>query len=278
MDVAAVYDQIALSPLSLSGLALLLLVALPACSVAGYFNGRSRREKLLEAKQPLDKVVVETTLGSVLALLGLLLAFSFGNALSLAQERKAAAVDEAAALGTAFLRTDFLPEPGRTELRAALVDYAKTRIVPGDGSLRTLADTQGFVRTSLEAQSRLWPLTMEATVDPLPAPLKTFVAGAVNDVIDAHLYRAKTLSNPVSDVTQLMILGLAMTSLFLQGDRTGHLGRDLTWHTFVFSGFLFIVMMSISDTMRPVEGLVQTDVTTLKATILEMELALQDVR
>ena len=274
MEATIYYDQIAHFPISLRTVAICLLVALPTAAVSGFLTGKHRRANLLAAGKPVDQVVGETTLGAVLALLSLLLAFSFGNALSLAQERKAVLVQEAAALSTAFLRTDYLPEPGRTKLRTALLEYAETRLLTDQETFRSLEALQRFIGTSLEAQSKLWPITLNATSDPVPPPLKTFVAASINEVLDAHLDRTRTFSNPVSHVTQSMILSLALASLFLLGNRAGLVGRELTWRTFVFSGFLFVVLLTISDTMRAVEGSVKTDTTAMNVTIFEMRLAL----
>ncbi|WP_068113079.1 hypothetical protein [Tropicimonas marinistellae] len=274
MDAAALYDRISLPVLTIQAAALVLLITLPAAAVLGFLSGAMRRKMLLAAGRDVDHVVGETTLGAILALLGLLLAFSFGNALNVSQARKSAIVGEGAALGTAFLRADYLPEPGRTTLQQALLDYGQTRFLPGDGSIHTIEQAQAFIARTLEAQAKLWPLTLEVTADPLPAPLKTFIAGAMNDAIDAHLYRVETLSNPVSDITMSMMLASALMSLFLLGNRAGMVGRKLTWRTFVFSAFLFVVMISILDTQRGTEGLVRMDDTALRVTVFEMEMAL----
>lgn len=268
------YNQIAVPSLSIYVLGLMLLVALPATAVIGFVTGRNRRKARIAAGKSVDLVTGETTLAAILALLGLLLAFSFGNALSVAQERKGALFDEAAAIGTAFLRADFVADPSRTELQKALLAYAKTRVISPDTRMETLDDVQEFIDRSIAAQSKLWPLTLEATADPLPPPLKTFLAGSVNEVLDLHLDRVKTLSNPVSEFTQGMVLALAMTALFLLGNRAGFVGRDLTWRTFVFSGFLLVVIFTIVDTQRPVEGFVLTDAAAMNATIFDMEQAL----
>lgn len=228
----------------------------------------------MAAGKEVDHVTGETTLAAILALMGLLLAFSFGNALTVAQERKSTLFSEAAALGTAFLRADYLPDPGRTDIQKALLAYTETRVIETDHDMKTLEDFQAFVNRSMAAQARLWPLTLEATADPVPPPVKTFVAGAVNDALDAHLDRVKTLSNPVSEFTQAMMLGLAMTALFLLGNRAGYLGRELTWRAFVFSAFLFIVIIVIVDTQRPLDGFVLVDSTAMRATIFEMQQAL----
>jgi len=60
----------------------------------------------------------DVTLGSMLALLGLMLAFTYAFTLSRANARKQSVVEEANAIGTAFLKADLLPEPGRSEVRA----------------------------------------------------------------------------------------------------------------------------------------------------------------
>ena len=249
----------------------MLLVALPAAAVIGFITGRRRRTALLAADKEVDHVIGETTLGAILALLGLLLAFSFSNALNIASKDKSALIGEAAALGTAYLRADYLSEPGRTDLKTALLDYARTRILPGDGSASSLEGAQAFLAVTLDAQGKLWPITLEATADPTPPPIKSFVASAVNDAIDAHLLRIETLSTPVSEITQAMMLAAALLGLFLLGNRAGLVGRDLTWRTFAFSGFLFIVMITITDTLRGNEGYITLDDTALRTTIFDME-------
>ena len=247
-DIALLYDQITLPFASLQATALALLLALPAAAVAGLITGSTGRKISLKAGNKVDQVVGQTTLGAILALLGLLLAFSFANALNLSQARKSMSVNEAAALGTAFDRVDYLQEPGRTNLQQALLNYSRTRIVPDDGSIVSVEAAQAFLAKTLAAQAKLWPLTLKSTADPVPAPIQTFVAGAMNEVIDAHHYRVQTLSNPVSDITQAMLLSLALVALFLLGNRAGNVGRSLTWRTFVFSGFLLVVMITIMDT------------------------------
>ena len=172
------------------------------------------------------------------------------------------------------MRADYLPEPGRSELQAALLEYAKTRIVPEDGQLGRSEQVYAFLATSLESQAKLWPLTLQVTSDPVSEPTKYFVASAVNDVLDAHLDRMQILSVPVSDAAKGMMLFCAVVTLLLLGNRAGLAGRPLTWRTFVFAGFLFIVMTMIIDLQRGDDGLMRLDDGPLQATISEMEIAL----
>jgi len=69
-------------------------------------------------------------LTSMFALLGLILAFTYGAGISRNEVRKEVVIAEANALGTAFLRAHLVAEPGRTELKKALLDYARTASYP----------------------------------------------------------------------------------------------------------------------------------------------------
>lgn len=84
---AAVYGDIAVPLVPFPILVLILLIALPLSAILGSVVGAARRRQAVSG-QDVDKAVDDTTLGAILALLGLLLAFTFGNALSLTETRK----------------------------------------------------------------------------------------------------------------------------------------------------------------------------------------------
>lgn len=272
---ADLYEAISLPVLHIWSTMVVLALVLPFAAIVGHAFGRSQREKMIARGVETDHTASQTSLGAILTLLGLLLAFSFGNSISTTQTRKAAITQESAALGTAFLRADYLEEPGRTDLKVAILEYTKTRVTPGDGKLDTVEKAQFFLQTSLESQAKLWPITLQVTADPLEPEMKVFIAGAMNDALDAHLVRLQTLSVPISDYAQAMMFASAIAALFLLGNQSGSFGRRLTWHTYVLTGFLFAVMITIFDFQRGEEGLIRTDQTALLATIFEMEIALQ---
>jgi hypothetical protein len=273
---ASLFNQITLPLLPLHWTLVLLAVLLPTAVILGHRAGVFRRGRLVAQGKADEASGSDTAVGAILALLGLLLAFSFGNALSTSQATKSAITSEAAALGTVFLRADYLPEPGRTNLQVAILDYTKTRLTPRDTPMHSLAVVQAFVDKSLRAQAKLWPLMLEATTDPsVEPPIKAFVAGAMNEALDAHLYRMETLALPVSEVSQTMMLIAAVVSLFLVGNQAGIEGRSLNWRSFVLAAILFVVMATILDTQRTNEGLIRIDVSALHATIFDMEQALK---
>ena len=102
--VATAYEHITLPVLGILPTALVLLALLPIFAILGFLSGRARRERQIADGKGIEQLVGDSSLGAILALLGLLLAFSFGNALALLESRKADIIAEANALGTAFLR------------------------------------------------------------------------------------------------------------------------------------------------------------------------------
>lgn len=272
---AAEYTDVTLATLSLTSIAIIVVIGLPVALVGGYWLGVTGRRRLMAKGQQVESHLGETTQGAFLALLGLLLAFTFGNALSISQAMKAAATDEAAAIGTAFLRADYLADPGRTELKTAIFDYAKTRIVPAHQQIDTREKFDTWLEASLIAQSRLWPATLEATKEPTPPPIQAFVASAVNDALDAHLYRVATQAVPIAPFSQMVVLIATITAVFLLANRTGMLGRSLTWRTFAFSMLTGLVLYMVADIRRGYQGFIRVEQSELFATIFEMEQALR---
>ncbi|MEL6204197.1 MAG: hypothetical protein AAFR47_02640 [Pseudomonadota bacterium] len=272
---AALYFEFDSPDLTVLETVSLLFVILPISAMLGWWTGNRGRRSVLAAGREIDMVAGEATFGSITAILGLLLAFTFGHGLAVMEKRKTALNAEANAIGTAFLRTDYLAEPGRTELRDALLRYAETRLPGSETNISGEHVVAQFMERTLRVQGELWPITVAATADPLPAPLKAFVAGAVNDVIDAHGERASTINTPISSFAYIVLLAAAITALFLLGNRAGLLGRRLTWRTFVLSLFLMLVMITITDMQRPYDGVITADETLMRATIFDMRAALE---
>jgi len=120
MEIPGLYDI----PLWVDALAFVFLLSVAI--EAGYRLGLRQRRASGSAEKATRG---DVTLSAMLALLGLMLAFTYAFTLSRADARKDAIVEEANAIGTAFLKADFLTEPGRRALQEGLLDYARTRII-----------------------------------------------------------------------------------------------------------------------------------------------------
>ena len=87
------------------------------------------------------------SLNSMFAILGLMLAFTFGAGVNHHKAREEAVITEANALGTAHLRAGLLDEPGRTELRTVLLGYARTRTTGSNNRPTTVSELRGGSRS-----------------------------------------------------------------------------------------------------------------------------------
>ena len=110
-----------LSALLLSGG---LFVAMFAMLELGHRLGVRRRRIDAEGAAAGTGVVE----GAVFALLGLLIAFTFSGAASRFDERRKLVVEEANAIGTAYLRLDLLPSAAQLDLRASFRRYLDARL------------------------------------------------------------------------------------------------------------------------------------------------------
>ncbi len=149
----------------------------------GYRFGKWRKSKT----DPEQKSQAGTVLAALLALLGFLLAISFGIAADRFGERKALVLQEANAIGTTFLRTDFLPEPQRSEARRLLHEYTEARIEYVQEN--DLSKLDEGLEQSAESHRELWALADAiAEQRPRSVPVGLFV-DSLNEVIDLHQER-----------------------------------------------------------------------------------------
>jgi hypothetical protein len=105
-------------------LAVGLFASLLACLEIGRRIGVRRAAQEGEAARA-GAGVVE---GAVFALLGLLIAFTFSGAASRFDHRRTLIVEEANAIGTAYLRLDLLPAAAQEELRESFRRYVDARL------------------------------------------------------------------------------------------------------------------------------------------------------
>lgn len=218
----------------------------------------------------------DVTLTSMLALLGLMLAFTYSFSMSRADLRKVALVDEVNAIGTAFLRADLLPEPGRSDLRQRLFDYAKSRYVE-PGTVKTLEELQKVVTHSVEVQSRLWPTMKAALQNPgnLSGPEKALLISSVNEVLDCHTRRIAVFYDRLPTAVLALLILIAAAALSMAAYALAFRGQFNRLRMTAFALVLASLMFMILDYDMVMRGLIQVDHRSLVTLIDEMHSAIQ---
>jgi hypothetical protein len=272
-DTADFYESFSEPLLSFPVLFVVVLIALPLASFIGYCVGKLERKRLGYDKLTADKIPGGTSLGAMLALLGLLLGFAFSSSINWREARQAALIEEAAAIGSAFLSADLLQPDGRDPLQEVILAYARTRLAsPQD--ITSWQAFDAFLARTRQAQAQIWPTTLQAISEATSEPVKALVARSVMDMLDAHTRRIAAGGEHIPKPAMLMIFAAAVIAIAIVGNRSALQGRPFTWRTFTFAWVLSIVILVIVDLDRPVEGTMRQNVDPMVEVIYDMEQAL----
>ncbi len=192
---------------------------------------------------------------ALLAVLGLLLAFTVSMAVDRFDARKQLVIDEANAIGTAELRARLLPEATRAQSRALFDAYLDRRVRWGEGA-GDEATQERLAREAIDVQNQLWRIAVEAGAS-TPSPIFALYESALNHVIDLEAERAAVRANRIPE-TVLLLLGAIV--LLANGLFAGVLGRNrkgssLDLHLLAFATWLVVAL--VVDLDRPRRGWVQ---------------------
>jgi hypothetical protein len=197
---------------------------------------------------------VGTIQGALLGLLALLLGFSFAMAQSRYDARRALVVDEANAIGAAYLRAQLLPKPEGPEVAEALRRYVDVRLE----SVGERVDEPGL-REAIKESERLHDYLRARAVraaqqDPRPA-MNLFIT-SLNEVIDLHTKRLSALRNHVPAIVFLLLYFVAAVAMAVTGYAAGLVGQRSVWPTTITAILIATVIAVVMDLDRPRRGLI----------------------
>ncbi len=241
-----------MSTLSHALFASLMAFALAAGMLAafelGVRLGTRRRAKSAEAAS------VSTVDGAVFGLLGLLIAFSFSGALTRFDARRALIVEEANAIGTAYLRLDVLPAETQPALREQFRRYVEGRLE----IYRLLPDmdaAEAGLARSTALQGEIWRAAVAATAEAQQA--RILVLPALNQMIDITTTRTMAAQTHPPAVVFGMLVVSALVSSVLAGDAMSATKKRSWLHMLSFALATGFVMYVILDLEYPRLGLIQ---------------------
>ena len=247
--------------------ALFTIFVLFAALEFGYRVGLRRRDLWKDADPSNGQII----LTSMFALLGLILAFTYGAGVERFDASKRAVVHEANTLSTAFLRAGLAAEPGRTELKQALLDYARTRTMRQG---RDLSEEQfdKHIQKSLQAQSKLWPITEQIIekghLDPI---VESRMTDVIDQIMNVHAIRLAAIKDKLPISVILMLFLVASASLSVAGFNAGIAGQLNRWRMMTFALVLVGVMLVIYDFDHPIDGFIRVSHDSIIKGINEME-------
>jgi len=207
---------------------------------------------------PIEEREISTIAASILALVGLLLAFSFAMASDRLALRRAAAVEEVNSIGTLWLRTSLLPEPTQSEMQRLLRRYVDVHLEHRRAGIDE-ATTRSLEAEGARIQDELWRLQADdARRDPEAARLR-LVMPALNAMLDDTATVLAARENRLPDAIFLYLFLLSVIGAVVVAYRPpGEKRKVVPWtmFTLILAGVLLILL----DVDRPRRGLIQTDV------------------
>ena len=194
--------------------------------------------------------------GAVFALLGLLIAFTFSGAASRFDERRKLIVEEANAIGTAYLRLDLLPAAAQADLQERFRRYLDTRLA-AYRALPDLAKAEAELARAAGMQQEFWTTSLTSAAGVQPATM--LLLPALNDMFDITTTRTMAARMHPPTVIFVLLCGLAVLSALLAGyAASGTKSRNWV-HTTVFALTLAGAVYVILDIEFPRLGFIRVD-------------------
>lgn len=216
---------------------------------AGYRLGRYWKKHRGQEKQE----NVGALVGATLALLAFLLVFMIGIASNRFDTRRQLVIEEANAIGTAYLRAGYLDEPDRTDIRNLLREYVDVRLgaAANDAKIPEARARSEAIHTEMwnraEAMARAHP----------DSDMGAIFIESLNAVIDLHTERVVAVYNRIPSNIWLGIFFVAFLTLGMVGFNNGlSESRNLVAQLVLILVFAAVILL-IVDLDRPGEGFLQ---------------------
>jgi len=161
----------------------------------------------------------DVVLTAALTLLGLIIGFSFSMAISRYDQRKNYEEAEANAIGTEYLRVDFLPLNDAARARDLLKKYLALRIQYYEA--RNRYDLEPINRNTIQIQNDLWS-TVRVPAAAAPSPLMALAALGMNDVLNSQGYTQAAYWNRIPPAAWLLMFLIAIACNILIGYSAHH--------------------------------------------------------
>ncbi len=176
---------------------------------------------------------VPTLEASILALLALMIGFTFAMALSRFEARREGVLNEANAIGTTALRARLLPAPHSQECLKLLQEYVQVRLdftqkIPSPLALKAA------LAQSNDIQEALW----------------------LNELIDDHEKRLIALISGVPTIVLVVLYAIALVASAFSGYAAGIEAQRSRGPMYVAMALFIAVILLIQDLDRPTGGFI----------------------
>jgi hypothetical protein len=231
-------------------LVLVFLALMAAASEAGFRLGRRRCNETPDD----TKSRISAVEAGILGVLGLLLGFTMSMAVTRFEARKQLVLEEANAIGTAYLRTGMLPPAEGKVIADLLRAYTNIRVPPKEGG--DIYQQIALARQeSAHLQDAFWQRAVAyGQKEPFRASL---LLQSLNEVINVDAARWMAFQNHVPEAVICVIALVGLLAALVVGYTFGLGGLRQPFSICALSLAITLVLTVIIDLDRPREGFIR---------------------
>lgn len=239
----------------------LVLTAMTATAAIGRVIARFGDDRAGDPSSGAESFIVSGVLG----LLALLVGFTFSLSVERYETRRGLVLEEANAIGTAYLRAQLLGEPHRGRVSEILVDYTGNRVALGQARA---GRAPALVRANDRLLTDLWTEVVAAYPGIRDSEFAGSFLESVNTVIDLDAARKVARDAHVPPTVFLLLFVYQISSAGVLGYVVSNV-RSIVLAGMLFSLFT-LAMLLVIDIDRPLGGAVtesQRPMEMLQATL-----------
>ena len=204
--------------------------------------------------------------GGMLGLMAFLLGFCISIVISQHNGRKAMVVSEANAIGTAYLRADFLDDDSRKTTQNLLREYVEIRLAAASDA----SQYEAAVARSEGIHGEVWSLVVQNVAQGNESAVMALFVDSINEVIDMHSLRLSAIQLRLPQQLGTVLYAATLLSFLLVGVSSSANGKRDTLTIFLFALAFVTVFMIIVDLDRAQEGLLTVSQTALSDLLNQM--------
>ena len=231
----------------------LIAATIAFAMVVGWAAGRRQGQRVRVALKSRGQTPVSKFEDASLAVLGLLLAFTFSTALGKHDQRRLMVVADSNAISDFYTCASLLKEPVRTKLRSVIHDYVALRVDLAKHSYDE-ATFESALRQFQQMHNQMVELVSQAIED--GTPIAVSLTNALNAVSSNHASRLAAIRDRMpASIVCLLLLSAVVSAMLVGRDQGASDQYDLAgtvWFVVLVSFIIFVTL----DLNQPDRGLI----------------------
>jgi hypothetical protein len=247
-------------------ISLVLFLLMAAALRLGRVLGNRRRNR----ENDDSKGHANAVQGSLLGILALLLGFTFSLSLGRFDQRSAEVVNEANAIGTAWLRTDLVTDARRAQVKQLLYKYGQIREETVRVSAADATKRDELIAKAESVFADLWPIASTEARE-TGNPVSMSFAASLNDMVDALATRDAAINRHVPELVLYLLFGTFVLLGSVIGYSSAIAAVKPGVPVYSLMILIIILVFLIIDLDRPRRGLIEVDQSKLIASVAAMK-------